>query len=163
MKGREESLKKKECHRVRERAMGRGSGEWYIRKKRWKKNWRTRNLKLRPTSKPTPNHHHHHTQTHIYRYRTNLCCIWFRRDCPINIGGGFAIILIRATRSLARNTVSFSSSYRVKRSSMGSTMQISAGWKVFDSENRKTVMNSWRNILTSTVVSADNGVAHETE
>ena len=46
---------------------------------------------------------------------------------------------------------------------MGSTMQISAGWNVFISENRKTVMNSWRNILTSTVVNADAGVAHETE
>lgn len=33
---------------------------------------------------------------------------WIRRGCPIRYG--FAIIRIRATKSLARNTVSFSSS-----------------------------------------------------
>ena len=43
---------------------------------------------------------------HYHRRRNRW--IWFRRDCPIR--GWFAIIRIRATKSLARNTVSFSSS-----------------------------------------------------
>lgn len=45
---------------------------------------------------------------------------------------------------------------------MGSMMEISVGWNAFVSERRKIVMNSWRKILASTVVSADVGVANET-